>query len=502
MEQAMAAVEQTGTSIREAAKMFSVPPSTLYDRVSGKVSHGKKSGPIPYLTFAEEEELISFLKKCADIGYPHTKPQVLALVQRIVDKKQIGKTVSNGWWQKFALQHKEVTFRCAVPLSYARAMATDPDSLDRYYDLLEDTLRENGIFNHPMHIFNCDESGLPLNPKILKVVSTVGSKNPHHVCNDTKLQITILACTSASGITIPPFVIFDRKTLNPALTAGEVAGTLYGLSHNGWMDSDLFLQWFERHFLLYAPKARPLLLLLDGHSSHYSPEVIRAAAKEKVILFTLPPNTTHLTQPLDKGCFGPLKSYWKQACHEFYSKNPGYVITRFHFSSLFAKAWYQAMTSKNIVASFCTTGVYPFDRKAISLPHTQKRQSIFQPDLLPEQTGLAYIPMYSPVTSRSLKCRIKLDSAAETSLLDETKQDMQSVRGNLERSFSDGDIQGSTATTAHYMKPTTAINRYLVTPVHPSLHATKKPKSSGRVLTSLENMKMIQEKELEKKRKR
>ena len=52
MEQAMAAVEQTGTSIREAAKMFSVPPSTLYDRVSGKVSHGKKSGPIPYLTFA------------------------------------------------------------------------------------------------------------------------------------------------------------------------------------------------------------------------------------------------------------------------------------------------------------------------------------------------------------------------------------------------------------------------------------------------------------------
>jgi len=81
------------------------------------------------------------------------------------------------------------------------------------------------FFNRPMHIFNCDESGLPLNPKILKVVSTVGSKNLHHMCNDTKLQITVLACTSVSGITIPPFVIFDRKTLNPALTAGEVAGT-------------------------------------------------------------------------------------------------------------------------------------------------------------------------------------------------------------------------------------------------------------------------------------
>jgi len=116
--------------------------------VIGKVSHGKKSGPIPYLTFAEEEELINFLKKSADIGYPHTKPQVLAVVQRIVDSKQMGKAVSNGWWQKFALQHKELSFHCAVPLSYARAMVTDPDSLSRYYDMLEDTLRENGIFNH------------------------------------------------------------------------------------------------------------------------------------------------------------------------------------------------------------------------------------------------------------------------------------------------------------------------------------------------------------------
>jgi len=111
MEQAMAAVEQTGTSIREAAKMFNILPSTLYDRVSGKVSHGKKSGPIPYLTFAEEEEFINFLIKCADIGYPHTKPLVFALVQRIVDKKQMGITVNNGCWQKLALRHKEVTFR-------------------------------------------------------------------------------------------------------------------------------------------------------------------------------------------------------------------------------------------------------------------------------------------------------------------------------------------------------------------------------------------------------
>ena len=58
------------------------------------------------------------------------------------------------------------------------------------------------------------------------------------------------------------------------------------------MDQELFDMWFHLHFLQYVPPARPLLLLMDGHSSHYSPATIRAAAQERVILFTLPPNTT------------------------------------------------------------------------------------------------------------------------------------------------------------------------------------------------------------------
>ena len=41
-----------------------------------------------------------------------------------------------------------------------------------------------------------------------------------------------------------------------------------------------------------APSARPPLLLLDGHSSHYTPSVIRKA-EEKVILFCLPPHSSH-----------------------------------------------------------------------------------------------------------------------------------------------------------------------------------------------------------------
>ena len=112
MAQAMAAVEQ-GESLRQASQMFNVPCSTLHDRVIGKVQHGKKSGPSIYLSYAEEEELAIFLKKCADIGYLRTKTEVLVIIQQIVDSKGLEKTVSNGWWQKFCLRNEGIALRTA-----------------------------------------------------------------------------------------------------------------------------------------------------------------------------------------------------------------------------------------------------------------------------------------------------------------------------------------------------------------------------------------------------
>ena len=129
----------------------------------------------------------------------------------------------------------------------------------------------------PCQIFNCDESGLPLTPHPPQVVVPKGVKHPIAISTGDRSQMTVLACCSAGGYVIPPFVIFDRKTLKPEMVVGEVPGTMYGLSSNGWIDTERFEQWFMHHFLAYAPPTCPLLLLLDGHSTHYQPAVIRKA---------------------------------------------------------------------------------------------------------------------------------------------------------------------------------------------------------------------------------
>ena len=110
-------------------------------------------------------------------------------------------------------------------------------------------------------------------------------------------------------------VVFTGKYFNSSqLSNGEVPGTLYGMSPNGWMDQELFSDWFFKHFLTHAFSERPLLSLLDGHSSHYTFDLVKAAAEKDVIIFCLPPHTTADSQPLDTSCFGPLKTYWFETC--------------------------------------------------------------------------------------------------------------------------------------------------------------------------------------------
>ena len=66
--------------------------------------------------------------------------------------------------------------------------------------------------------------------------------------------MTVVGCINAIGQALPPFIIFNAKNLNLDWTNGEVPGTMYGLSENGWIDMVLFKEWFHQHF--YAMQDR------------------------------------------------------------------------------------------------------------------------------------------------------------------------------------------------------------------------------------------------------
>ena len=113
---------------------------------------------------------------------------------------------------------------------------------------------------------------MPLDPRPPNIIAKSGQKKANYHQSGKKEQITVIGCGNAAGQSIPPMVIFEGKYLNHEWTVGEISGTLYGMSGKGWTDQELFLYW-PRHFLKYANPERSLLLILDGHSPHFSIEL-------------------------------------------------------------------------------------------------------------------------------------------------------------------------------------------------------------------------------------
>jgi hypothetical protein len=82
------------------------------------------------------------------------------------------------------------------------------------------------------------------------------------------------------------------------------------VSDNGWTTDELGLEWVK-HFNQHTKsrtKGTYRLLILDGHSSHATPEFDQYCADNKIITLCMPPHTSHLLQLLDVGCFSHLKT--------------------------------------------------------------------------------------------------------------------------------------------------------------------------------------------------
>ena len=367
-----------GLSITGAAREYGVPRTTLQDRILGKVVHGKKPGPKRYLNEAEEKKLSEFLVETAAVGYGKSRAEIMAIAEKTIKKKAEKTTdttknkgglrkdkITNGWFDSFMKRHPYLSLRKGDATGVDRMDAITPAAINHYFDLLKEVLDEYKLMNCPGQIYNVDETGLAYEHRPQKLVTLKGQQKVRCRTANNKSQITVVACVNAIGQAIPPYVIYDAKTLNPGWMQGGVPGTAYTRSPSGWIDTELFHLWMKDHFLQYAVSRRPLLLILDGHSTHYQPATVQYAKDNGVVMLCLPPHSSHVSQPLDVSVFSPLKKHWNDAIHKFLSQNPGRVVTKYSFSPLLKEAWDKTMTAKNICSGFRCSGIYPFIRDKV-----------------------------------------------------------------------------------------------------------------------------------------
>ncbi|KAF1925349.1 DDE-domain-containing protein [Didymella exigua CBS 183.55] len=104
----------------------------------------------------------------------------------------------------------------------------------------------------------------------------------------------------------------------------------------------------------------------------------------------MPPHSSHLLQPLDVGCFSPLKRAY--SC-EVESLIRHYInhITKLKFLPAFKAAFSQLFTSANICSAFRGTGLVPLQPDAV-LSKLDVQLRTLTPDTLPEALWEARTP--------------------------------------------------------------------------------------------------------------
>ena len=62
---------------------------------------------------------------------------------------------------------------------------------------------------------------------------------------------------------------------------------------------------------------RACVLLMDGHSSHYSLELLVFVQANNIIILGYPPHCTHALQGLDVVCFAKMKKEFREEINRF-----------------------------------------------------------------------------------------------------------------------------------------------------------------------------------------
>ena len=181
---------------------------------------------------------------------------------------------------------------------------------------------------------------------------------------------------------MPPMIIFKKSFPGGNYTVGGPDGAVYAKQDSGFMDSELFLKWFQRIFLVHArPSAEnPVLLLLDGHASHCSPQIIEAARDNNVLLLALAPHTTHLCQPLDVAVYKALKVNISKQVKLGQALKGELWIPKRNIARILKDPFEQSMSLANIKAGFRKCGIFPFNPNAID------KEKLLRNRLIPDLT--------------------------------------------------------------------------------------------------------------------
>ncbi|EDN06147.1 conserved hypothetical protein [Histoplasma mississippiense (nom. inval.)] len=294
--------KQEISSISEAARIFNVPRSTLGHRLSGRSSRVNLRANSHKLTPAEEDKLVQWILDLALRGLPPRPAFVENMANHLLAIRKPSHT-----------NHPPRVGKNWV----SNLVARRPELQCRF----------SRRYNHDRA--KCEDRRIV--EGWFKTLERPGNRE----------WVTAIESVNAFRMgPLPPYIILKGHNIQ-----------------EGWFDGlpeGLEIGWLEPH----------ILLILDEHGSHLTPEFDQICSENKIIPLCMPPHSSHLLQPLDVGVFAPLKRAYGTLVEQ--RMRLGFnTIKKADFLDAYPAARREAFKASNIQSGFRATGIVPLDPQCV-----------------------------------------------------------------------------------------------------------------------------------------
>jgi len=300
------------------------------------------------------------------------------LNERFVKKDRPG--VSKGWIQPFLKRHPYIKLRDGKTLDATRK-AGESTILPWFRKVAE---RVAGI--SPSLIGNLDETMCSNSDRHVKVIGATMAAVANKCGTETENpHVSLLPLVVADGTHISSMVIMSNKSrANPdtiphvpdetttgAEDKSKLGRYVYAATETGFIEEECYYNYIKYtvipginlHRQARGVADQQFILLLDGHISHHSLRAIKELSRNNIVCLFLPPHTSHLIQPLDRGVFHTLKRALAAALLEAHTIGGKPNIAR--RVELIKEAWKEKVTTDFIKKSFYHACISPFDVRRV-----------------------------------------------------------------------------------------------------------------------------------------
>ncbi|KAF0693280.1 Aste57867_15734 [Aphanomyces stellatus] len=293
------------------------------------------------------------------VGVPVCRSDIIKKASTVA--KRMGcRPLGRGWYQRFMKRHPHLAPRTAQLVSRARDNVNVEGLRSLFFTMTQLVIKHKVV---AAQVYNMDETSFESKTSTRRVVGLRGSSNVWTQTPRLNFHLTIIVAACADGTVTPPCFVLPGKSVQRDILADcATPDAAVTCAPKGFVNQYVFNNWLK-HFARSVPSStpRPLVLVCDGCSSHFTDGTYEIARDNHILIVCLPANATHLVQPLDVAVFKPYKTRIRELVHDRMINTNAFSLSKRVAINIAASAFVDTIGKKrtNIISGFRSTGLFP-----------------------------------------------------------------------------------------------------------------------------------------------